>query len=194
MSLVKQLALLDIINSKLPHYKNIPFYNEFIEVISNSDRYNLIIDLGLSRYYVDKELKKLNKPTTIRWCTHILNTGNVKYCTKCDSVKEFVEFPLNASRAGGYNVLCKICHYNANKDKQVARTAKYKSIKLNRVPKWANLKYISEIYAKCPTDMQVDHIIPLQGDLVSGLHVENNLQYLSVEDNLIKHNKFLIAE
>ena len=37
---------------------------------------------------------------------------------------------------------------------------------------------------------EVDHVIPLQGKLVSGLHVQNNLQVLLKEDNCRKHNSF----
>jgi hypothetical protein len=48
--------------------------------------------------------------------------------------------------------------------------------KLSRLPKWANLAKIKEIYAKCPQGLEVDHIIPLKGKNVCGLHVENNLQ------------------
>ena len=73
-----------------------------------------------------------------------------------------------------------------------ARTAKRRATKLQRTPSWAQLDTIKEIYTNCPIGFHVDHIIPLQGALVSGLHVENNLQYLSVYDNLSKGNTFEI--
>lgn len=59
-----------------------------------------------------------------------------------------------------------------------------------RLPVWANLKEIEEFYINCPSGYHVDHIIPLQGKQVSGLHCRENLQYLSAIENIRKHNKF----
>ena len=56
-------------------------------------------------------------------------------------------------------------------------------------PAWANLIRIYEIYENCPRGWHVDHIIPLRGTDVCGLHVETNLQYLPAIENMRKRNK-----
>lgn len=63
-------------------------------------------------------------------------------------------------------------------------------------PKWANEFFIQEIYrlARLRTkvtglEWHVDHIIPVRGRGVCGLHVENNLQVIPAIINRKKYNK-----
>jgi hypothetical protein len=72
----------------------------------------------------------------------------------------------------------------------VFKTQKRRTRKLQALPNWADLEKIKEIYLNCPDGMQVDHVIPFVHQLICGLHVENNLQYLSEFDNKSKGNKF----
>jgi len=72
--------------------------------------------------------------------------------------------------------------------------------KLQRTPPWANQAAIKAIYADATRLTEetgvmhhVDHIYPLQGKIVSGLHVETNLQILQWRDNIIKRNNFEVA-
>lgn len=68
------------------------------------------------------------------------------------------------------------------------RARTYKARKLKAIPSWANLEKIQDIYKNCPKGYHVDHIVPLKGVIVSGLHVENNLQYLPALENIRKRN------
>ncbi len=58
-------------------------------------------------------------------------------------------------------------------------------------PSWADLDEILEIYQNCPEGHEVDHIVPLAGKLVSGLHISDNLQYLTIGNNRRKSNSFV---
>ena len=71
-----------------------------------------------------------------------------------------------------------------------AMGAKRRSAKLQRTPAWADLEAIKQFYLNCPEGYHVDHDVPLQGENISGLHVLNNLVYLTAEDNLKKGNKW----
>lgn len=88
----------------------------------------------------------------------------------------------------------------SNTEKISALNAKRRAAKLHRVPKWsstADQRFIAALYAhsqritRClGIQFHVDHIIPLQGQTVSGLHIPSNLQVISSSLNLSKHNKF----
>lgn len=84
-----------------------------------------------------------------------------------------------------------------NPDKRAANNARRRAAKLNRTPAWANKKSIQEVYRQAKLlsiltgiPYHVDHIVPLQGENVSGLHVEYNLEPMPAHENLIKHNSF----
>ena len=67
-----------------------------------------------------------------------------------------------------------------------ARVARYRKHR----PKWQKLPEINKFYENCPDGYQVDHIIPINGENVSGLHVIKNLQYLTAEENMKKGNSY----
>ena len=80
-----------------------------------------------------------------------------------------------------------------NLSKRRMSVAKRRAKLLKAIPKFADLNKIKEIYKNCPKGYEVDHIIPLQGKNVSGLHIETNLQYLPMLENRVKSNKFIIG-
>ncbi len=75
-----------------------------------------------------------------------------------------------------------------------ADTAKRRADTILRTPIWASLDEIRKIYENCPEGYHVDHIIPLRGKHVSGLHVETNLQYLPAIENMKKSNHYSLGE
>ena len=74
---------------------------------------------------------------------------------------------------------------------------------MQRTPKWLTEDdhwMIEQTYkfAALRTKMfgfawHVDHIVPLQGKLVSGLHVPWNLQVIPAAENISKNNNFEVA-
>lgn len=88
-------------------------------------------------------------------------------------------------------------HYKENKSLYRAKDAKYRASKLKATPLWADLEQIKRIYVACAkvsertgVEHHVDHIIPLQGENVCGLHVERNLAIIPAKMNLEKSNSF----
>ena len=78
-----------------------------------------------------------------------------------------------------------------NLDLFCAYAKKTNAQRRTRTPAWSETKQILEFYKNCPPGHHVDHIVPLQGRTVSGLHVLNNLQYLPAQENLSKGNRYV---
>ena len=78
-----------------------------------------------------------------------------------------------------------------------ARQNKRRADKLNATPKWADLEKIKGLYEMSRLftkswgeQYHVDHIIPLKGVNICGLHCEANLQVITATESLKKSNKF----
>jgi hypothetical protein len=90
-------------------------------------------------------------------------------------------------------------HRENNRDAYAAKDARRRAAKLQALPKWltkAEHEQIKELYTcaqmfKLYTgeEYHVDHIVPLQGENVCGLHVPWNLQVIPAKENLSKSNK-----
>ena len=81
-----------------------------------------------------------------------------------------------------------------------ARDAKRRAMKLEATPKWCDLEKVREIYkdrdilvnffeGELREEFHIDHFYPLQGELVCGLHVPENLIIITKLENLSKNNK-----
>ena len=91
----------------------------------------------------------------------------------------------------------------SNRDIMNAHSAKTRIKRLKREPKWLKDYFEDEIKAvyraaKAAEDFtgikyEVDHIVPLQGKLVSGLHVPWNLQLLPKKNNRKKGNRYHVC-
>lgn len=75
----------------------------------------------------------------------------------------------------------------------------YQARKRKAVPVWANMIRIEALYSlaamltsNTSEKWHVDHIVPLQGKYVCGLHIYENLRVVPAAVNLQKSNKFLV--
>jgi len=137
-------------------------------------------------------------------------------CRICKIEKSTEEYSPRQDRPCGFESRCKPCNakraldtYKANREvykerMRIRANARYKKdsslakfhatmrkahVK-RATPKWADKKALRLFYKACPNGYHVDHIIPLRGKYISGLHINSNLQYLSAKENMAKHNKY----
>lgn len=142
-----------------------------------------------------------------------------RICKKCCVEKLHKEFKTNKKCKHNIAYICKSCdalrlkiwtktkienrkqiqkrYRESNRHLINAQARKRTVRKQQAFVSWADQNKISSIYAmaKFLTDVvgvqyHVDHIVPLQGKNVSGLHVESNLSIIRAKDNLSKGNKY----
>lgn len=91
-------------------------------------------------------------------------------------------------------------HYQNNKAEYLYYSRTRKASQKQRTPPWlskeqkkkilAFYREAKRLYEETGVKYHVDHIVPLQGEFVSGLHVPWNLQLLTEYENISKNNSF----
>jgi hypothetical protein len=139
------------------------------------------------------------------------------WCSNCARFKPRNEFRTASNRKKNHQDWCNECkttyiglpnikkkrkqymsRYREENPEKIAEWALQYNYSVEQATvKWADLNKIKEIYKlrnklteETGIPHHVDHIIPLQHELVCGLNVENNLQILTAEENQRKSNKF----
>ena len=88
-------------------------------------------------------------------------------------------------------------YHAENPEKATFRSRKRRDGLANRRPCWADEEAIKAIYKQAADfraagiDVEVDHIYPLQGEFVSGLHCAENLQIIPARENRSKQNRYI---
>jgi hypothetical protein len=148
-------------------------------------------------------------------CVHAhvaLRRVNDRVCTECDKITKSKRRTTNANeqvkstRRESYKkhqataLAAKKIYRTENKGKINALCAARKKVIKQRTPQW--LTEFDRLKIRCMYQLaamytrenaepwHVDHIIPLQGFVVSGLHVPNNLRVIRGLDNIKKKNKY----
>ena len=145
--------------------------------------------------------KKLTRYFTGEPCKH----GHIaekllsnRTCIKCLLIKKHERAQKPDVKASDLARLNK--HNKANPEMHLARTRKRQAALLQRVPKWdpnahlivAKYQLAAMLTHETGIIHHVDHIIPLQGKKVSGLHVFSNLRVIPGTDNVKKSNSYQI--
>jgi len=145
---------------------------------------------GLKRYFTGKACKR----------GHIAErnvTGGCVICAAEDARRYYKEDPekyMNGTRVyrEQNRERCNEIqrrYYERHAPRIKAEAKTYRGLRALRVPAWSETERIAEFYEACPVGYEVDPILPLQGEFVSGLHVFSNPQYLPRSVNRSKRNK-----
>lgn len=123
-----------------------------------------------------------------------------KTCSTCRETKLSSLFSRNASRPDGLSSQCKHCknvQYKRNHRGAVNENHSIRKAHVKRAtPSWVDRSEIRQFYIAAANETlrtgvshHVDHIEPIQGFDVSGLHVPWNLQVVTASYNCAKSNR-----
>jgi len=122
-----------------------------------------------------------------------LSVRNVKNRSCVECLRSWVSSNAEASRRSSNN------WKKNNAGRTCALVAKRRADKLQRTPPWLTgeqLTAMNKLYKQASwltkvtgVKWHVDHIVPLKGKNVSGLHIPDNLQVIPARENLKKSNK-----
>lgn len=199
-------------HGKSPEFTYSEVFNRIINAKSVGKCSSLFPELGEQTF--NRMMKKAFPGVKLTgggqtWKFFLLKLVEHKSCGGCNKILPFSEFHKDISASTvGLSSHCKSCvstqqqgqyskyieaHKRSYTKNEVAlreRRAHNRALRRHRTVPWTERKEILEFYKNRPDGYHVDHIIPLNGGLVSGLHVLANLQYLTAEENLKKGNKY----
>lgn len=101
-------------------------------------------------------------------------------------------YAQNTERKKAYDAEWRPAYLAANRHIPNAQRARRRARLAQAMPAWADLERINAVYemaAQMPGH-EVDHIIPLAGELACGLHVADNLQVIPTGLNRAKRHRF----
>jgi hypothetical protein len=155
---------------------------------------------GLTRYFTGKPCAKghVSERLTYNWMCAECNLEHVKNRYRKNPQK-IIQRAIQHNKDNPEKArLARKKWKEDNPNKVQQESARRRAKKLQRTPSWINdgqLFEIECIYKYCSAlrhiglDYEVDHIIPMQGESVSGLHVPWNLQVLTAFENGSKGNR-----